>query len=131
MNIVSGAQCRMARGLLNWSVSELAQRAGLGTTTIKRLESVDAIPNVQTATLEAIHQAFTSTGRVRFDGLAGVYALGINALPALGVRRRRHLSRIARDRLLPSGMNRPTCSHGFFMGTALPRLWEQKTLYYS
>src|SRR5690606_9949441 len=84
-----------------------------------------------TATLEATHQAFTSTGRVRFDGLAGVYALGINALPALGVRRRRHLSRIARDRLLPSGMNRPTGSHGFFMGTAFLRLWEQKTLYYS
>ena len=69
MNIVSGAQCRMARGLLNWSVSELAQRAGLGTTTIKRLESVDAVPNVQTSTLEAIYQAFVSTGRVRFEGV--------------------------------------------------------------
>jgi len=59
----------MARGLLNWSVSELAQRAGLGTTTIKRLESVDAVPNVQTSTLEAIYQAFVSTGRVRFEGV--------------------------------------------------------------
>jgi hypothetical protein len=40
---------------------------------------VDGIlPEAQVSTLEAIHQAFTSTGRVRFDGLAGVYALGID-----------------------------------------------------
>ena len=75
MDIISGAQCRMARGLLNWSVAELANQAGLGTTTIKRLEGVDGIPNVQTATLEAIYQAFISTGRVRFEGVDTVIYL--------------------------------------------------------
>ena len=73
MEIISGAQCRMARGLLNWSVTELASNAGLGTTTIKRLEGVDGIPNMQTATLEAIYQAFHATGRVRFEGVDGVF----------------------------------------------------------
>ena len=75
MRIISGAQCRMARGLLNWSVSELAAQAGLGTTTIKRLEKADGVPNMQTASLEAVYKAFSETGTVRFEGLAGVFSL--------------------------------------------------------
>ncbi len=76
---MSGAQCRMARGLLKWSVRDLEEQAGISSMTIKRLESVDGVPNVQTATLEAIHQAFTATGRVRFEGLDGVYCLGADS----------------------------------------------------
>ena len=43
MNVISGAQCRMARGLLNWSVSELASLAGLGVSTVKRIEKEDGV----------------------------------------------------------------------------------------
>lgn len=75
MNIISGSQCRMARGLLNWSVSELADKAGVGSTTIKRLESADGVPNMQTATLQAVSQALLDTGRVRFEGLDGVFSI--------------------------------------------------------
>ena len=69
MNIISGAQCRMARGLLKWSVRDLEEKAGVSSMTIKRLEAVDGVPNAQINTLEAIYQAFIGTGRVRFEGL--------------------------------------------------------------
>lgn len=74
MDVISGAQCRMARGLLNWSVSELASRSGLGLSTIKRVETVDGLlPEAQLSTLQAIYQAFHATGRVRFEGVDGVF----------------------------------------------------------
>lgn len=75
--MLSGAQCRMARGLLGWSVQDLAGRAGLGLSTIKRLEAVDGVPSgAQVGTLQAIAKALTDTGRVRFEGLNGVFAEG-------------------------------------------------------
>lgn len=74
VNVISGAQCRMARGLLKWSVSELADQADLGQSTIKRIENTDGIlQEAQISTLEAIYQAFHATGRVRFEGVDGVF----------------------------------------------------------
>lgn len=76
--MLSGAQCRMARGLLGWSVQELSSRSGVGTTTIKRVELLDSVlDGAQVRTLQAIAKAFTDTGKVRFDGLAGVYAVDV------------------------------------------------------
>ncbi|WP_052417160.1 helix-turn-helix domain-containing protein [Cellvibrio mixtus] len=64
----------MARGLLCWSVQQLAERADVGLSTVKRLEAVDNVPvSAQVGTLQAIAKAFTDTGKVRFDGLDGVY----------------------------------------------------------
>lgn len=77
MNVVSGAQCRMARGLLNWSVSELASLAGLGVSTVKRIEKEDGVlAEAQISTLEAIHQAFTATSKVEFINHNGVIFTG-------------------------------------------------------
>jgi transcriptional regulator with XRE-family HTH domain len=76
--MLSGAQCRMARGLIGWSVQELAEKAGMGTTTIKRIELQDSVlDGAQVRTLQAIAKAFTDTGRVRFEGLGGVFAVGV------------------------------------------------------
>lgn len=76
--MLSGAQCRMARGCLCWSVQELADRSGVGTTTIKRVEQEDGVPEgAQVRTLQAIAKAFTDTRKVRFDGINGVFALGV------------------------------------------------------
>ena len=73
MNVISGAQCRMARGLLNWSVSELAVLSGLGVSTVKRIEKEDGVlTEAQISTLEAIHQAFIGTGKVEFIDQNGV-----------------------------------------------------------
>lgn len=76
--MLSGAQCRMARGLLGWSAQQLAEKANVGISTVKRLEAVDSIPtNTQVGTLQSIAKAFTDTGRVRFEGINGVFALGV------------------------------------------------------
>ncbi|MEW8627054.1 MAG: helix-turn-helix transcriptional regulator [Candidatus Thiodiazotropha sp.] len=64
---ISGAQVRAARGILKWSVADLAAESGVSVSTIKRLESVDGIPNIQTAKLQAIQDAFLKTGRVGFN----------------------------------------------------------------
>lgn len=73
--MLSGAQCRMARGLMCWSVQELADKSGVGTTTIKRVELVDSVlEGAQVRTLQTIAKAFTDTGKVRFEGVNGVFA---------------------------------------------------------
>lgn len=76
--MISGAQCRMARGFLGWSVQELAVKANVGISTIKRLEAIDGVPtSAQIGTLQTIAKAFTDTGRVKFEGLAIVEAIGV------------------------------------------------------
>ena len=76
--MLSGAQCRMARALLGWTVQELADKAEVGTTTVKRIELTDSISEgAQVGTLKAIAKAFTDTGKVRFEGLNGIFAEGI------------------------------------------------------
>jgi hypothetical protein len=76
--MLSGAQCRMARGLLCWSVQVLADKSEVGTTTIKRVELIDGVlEGAQIRTLQAIVKAFTDTGKVRFEGVDGVFAVGV------------------------------------------------------
>ena len=76
--MLSGAQCRMARGLLCWSVQVLADKSEVGTTTIKRVELIDGVlDGAQIRTLQAIAKAFTETGKVRFEGVNGVFVVGI------------------------------------------------------
>jgi transcriptional regulator with XRE-family HTH domain len=76
--MLSGIQCRMARGALGWSVQELANNSGVSVTTIKRIETQDSVlDGAQVRTLQAIVKAFTSTGKIRFEGLNGVFAEGI------------------------------------------------------
>lgn len=53
-------QIRAARALLNWSQTDLADRAGLSQTGIARIESGINQPN--TSTLEKINQAFDEAG---------------------------------------------------------------------
>lgn len=76
--MLSGIQCRMARGALGWSVQELADSSSVSVTTIKRIETQDSVlDGAQVRTLQAIAKAFTDTGKVRFEGLNGVFAEGI------------------------------------------------------
>jgi len=74
-NLISGAQIRMARGLLKWSVGELSELANVGTTTIKRLEQVDGMSNANISTVQALHDAFVGSGTVRFEGEEGVFIM--------------------------------------------------------
>lgn len=43
---VTGAQIRAARGFLKWSVAKLAEQAGVGISTIQKIEDVDGDPNI-------------------------------------------------------------------------------------
>ena len=39
--MISGAQVRAARALLGWTAKELARKAGVGISTVQRIENAD------------------------------------------------------------------------------------------
>ena len=59
-SMVTAAQCRAARGLLDWSQQDLADRAGLGIVTIRQIEA--DITEPRRATLTVLKQAFERAG---------------------------------------------------------------------
>ena len=65
--MITSAQIRAARALLNWSRAELAHESGIGLSSMLRLESAEGIPGSHFTTLEAIKKAFEEAG-VEFIG---------------------------------------------------------------
>ena len=65
--MITSAQIRSARGLLNWSRKELAEHSGVSFASMMRLESFDGVPASNFKTLEAIKNAFERAG-VEFIG---------------------------------------------------------------
>jgi transcriptional regulator with XRE-family HTH domain len=66
-------QCRAARGLLDWSQQDLAEKAGVGIVTVRQLEAGANEP--RRATLDVIRRAFETAGVEFIDengGGAGV-----------------------------------------------------------
>jgi transcriptional regulator with XRE-family HTH domain len=60
--MMTPAQSRAARGLIEWSQSELASRANLGLSTIRDFEKGRRIPTINN--LAAIRRALESAGIV-------------------------------------------------------------------
>jgi transcriptional regulator with XRE-family HTH domain len=60
-SVITIEQLRAARGLLGWSQSELAARAGLSLPTVKRLEAGFG-PRVSEEAREKLQQAIESAG---------------------------------------------------------------------
>jgi transcriptional regulator with XRE-family HTH domain len=58
--MITSAQCRAARGLLEWSQQELARRARVGIVTVHQLEA--GVSQPRHATLEVIQRAFEAAG---------------------------------------------------------------------
>jgi transcriptional regulator with XRE-family HTH domain len=58
--MVTAAQCRAARGLLDWSQQDLADHAGLGIVTVRQIEAGTTEP--RRATLVVLRQAFDRAG---------------------------------------------------------------------
>ena len=56
--MITSDQIRAARALLRWSGKDLAERTGLGFSTLMRLEVLEGVPSAQVKTLEAIQKAF-------------------------------------------------------------------------
>jgi predicted transcriptional regulator len=52
----------MARGYLRWSAKELADKAGVAESTIKRMEQDDGFPVARGANIEAVYKALTEAG---------------------------------------------------------------------
>jgi transcriptional regulator with XRE-family HTH domain len=65
--LITSDQIRAARALLRWSGKDLAEKTGLGFSTLMRLEVLDGVPSAQAKTLETIQKAFENAG-VEFIG---------------------------------------------------------------
>lgn len=65
--MITSAQIRAARGLLNWSRKDLAEQSGVSFASMMRLESFDGVPSSNVKTLDAIKKAFEEAG-VEFIG---------------------------------------------------------------
>ena len=61
------SQIRAARAMLRWTAQDLADAAGVGVTTIRRLDVMDGVPIVNIKTLLALKAALESAG-VEFVG---------------------------------------------------------------
>ena len=66
---ITTAQIRGARGILNWSQSDLAERTGISSTSIGSIENGQSTPRA--STLQTIRKTFESAG-IEFVGLDGV-----------------------------------------------------------
>lgn len=66
---ITTAQIRGARGILNWSQQDLAQRTGISATSIGSIENGQTTP--RDSTLQTIRRTFETSG-VEFIGLDGV-----------------------------------------------------------
>ena len=62
--MITSDQIRAARALLRWSGKDLAEKTGLGFSTLMRLEVLDGVPSAQAKTLETIQKAFEKAGVV-------------------------------------------------------------------
>lgn len=65
--MITSAQIRAARGMLDWSRKDLAEYSGLSFASMMRLESFDGVPSSNFKTLDAIQKAFEKAG-VEFIG---------------------------------------------------------------
>ena len=74
--IVYAAQIRAARGLLNWSQGELAERAGVSKQSVTRIEIGATDPRLSTMT--ALNEAIRSAGVVLGDDVDGKVRLSIS-----------------------------------------------------
>jgi transcriptional regulator with XRE-family HTH domain len=66
---ITVAQIRGARGILDWSQSDLSKRTGISTTSIGAIENAQTTPRA--STLETIRSVFEKNG-IEFLGLDGV-----------------------------------------------------------
>ena len=65
--MVACVQIRCARHALRWSVAELADRSGVSTSTIKRIEASDGVSKSTKANLAALKRTLEAAG-IEFIG---------------------------------------------------------------
>lgn len=65
--MITSAQIRGARALLDWSRQVLSERSGIGISALMRLEASDGIPSGNIKTFEAVQKTFEQAG-IEFIG---------------------------------------------------------------
>ena len=68
MSFITGAQVRAAKSLIRWSGSDLAKKAGVSISSIRRVEACDGLPD--SASVKVLHaiQTALESGGVEFIG---------------------------------------------------------------
>lgn len=84
--LVDARQIKAARSLLRWRQEQLAERAGLGLSTIRRLERSEGRIEANFDTVEKIRQAFEGAG-IEFMGPPHLGVRFWNSKTDVGVRR--------------------------------------------
>ncbi|NIA68493.1 helix-turn-helix transcriptional regulator [Pelagibius litoralis] len=62
MSLKTRAQLRAARALLDWTQQDLADRSGISSRSIKRLETGEGLLAIRLDTLEKLQAALESAG---------------------------------------------------------------------
>ena len=65
--MITSAQIRAARGMLDWSRKDLAEKSSVSFASMMRLESFDGVPSSNVKTLDAIKKDFENAG-IEFVG---------------------------------------------------------------
>lgn len=65
--MITSSQIKAARALVGLTVAELAKSAGIGFTTMVRLEASDGVPSGTVRTLDAVQRALEEAG-IEFIG---------------------------------------------------------------
>ena len=65
--MLSSSQIKAARALLGWSGTNLADKSGVGITTLRRYELQEGIPSANTSVLMLIKRALEDAG-IQFTG---------------------------------------------------------------
>ena len=65
--MISSGQIKAARALLGWKGRDLADKSGVGITTLRRYEAQDGIPNANKFVIKAIKTCLEDAGVV-FSG---------------------------------------------------------------
>ena len=60
--VLTGEQIRAARAILRWKAIDLADKAGVGLSTVQRAEQQDGPVTMMRANMDAIFRAFEAAG---------------------------------------------------------------------
>jgi transcriptional regulator with XRE-family HTH domain len=60
--LITSAQIRAARALLDWSREALSIKSGIGISALMRLEAASGIPSGNIKTFEAVQKTFEKAG---------------------------------------------------------------------
>jgi hypothetical protein len=83
--MITGAQIRAARALLNWSTLVLSARSKVPRFVIQAAEAIDGVPDMEIERLQAVLAAFNKGG-VELIGTVGVKYVGSGPPRPVGAR---------------------------------------------